>query len=124
MGSMKDMFGDAPPTWAAPYPASPGYTNASTSRAAAARVAPRAGTLRAECLAAYRQDVLTSARMKQPAGLTADECAGAVGRSVLSVRPRIAELAEMGWLVDSGRRHTNDSGASAIVWVLAPEASA
>jgi hypothetical protein len=39
-----------------------------------------------------------------------------MGHSVLSIRPRVAELAAMGEIIDSGARRRNDSGKFAIVW--------
>lgn len=124
MGSMKDLLGDHPPAWATPsYPATPGYTNATTSKAAAERIAPRAGTIRADCLDAFRHDASVAASLDRRAGLTADECAALVKKSVLTVRPRVAELVEMGWLQDSGQVRKNESGVAAIVWELTPESS-
>ncbi|RJE82970.1 helix-turn-helix domain-containing protein [Paracoccus onubensis] len=48
--------------------------------------------------------------------LTADEIAKVMNLSVLTVRPRISELAKAGKLVDSGKRGTNASGRSAVRW--------
>ena len=49
-------------------------------------------------------------------GLTADEVAGRLGLSILSVRPRISELTRLGKVRDSGHRRRNTSGKNAIVW--------
>jgi len=52
-------------------------------------------------------------------GATADEIAYALRHSVLTVRPRVSELARKKppIVVDSGRRGTNSSGRRAIVWL-------
>lgn len=87
------------------YPGSPGYKDADTSRAAAETVKPRAATLRNLCLQQLRQQ-----------DLTADEVAAHLSESVLSIRPRIAELKKRNLIVDSGKRRRNASGENAKVW--------
>tara|TARA_R100001163_G_scaffold17524_1_gene15658 strand:+ start:2971 stop:3243 length:273 start_codon:yes stop_codon:yes gene_type:complete len=47
---------------------------------------------------------------------TADEVADVLGCSILSVRPRVAELANNNEIEDSGERRRNASGRNAIVW--------
>ena len=49
---------------------------------------------------------------------TADECAAALGLTVLQSRPRVSELLKMGRIEDSGGRRRNASGKSATVWRL------
>ena len=49
---------------------------------------------------------------------TADEVAGKLGISILSVRPRFSELAASGRLVDTGERRSNSSGKMAKVWKI------
>jgi len=39
-----------------------------------------------------------------------------MGKSVLSIRPRISELAAASLIYDTGRRGKNNSGHSAIIW--------
>lgn len=90
------------------YPKTPGHRKTKTSKAAAEAVKPRAPTLRDEVLA-----LLTKLDMH---GATADECAKLMHRSVLSVRPRVAELNRLGKIYDSGNTRANDSGVKAIVW--------
>jgi hypothetical protein len=92
------------------YPCAPGMKARDTSSDAAEQIAPRAKRLRESVHALF------------VAGLkfTADECAEAVGENILSIRPRLSELAARGLIVDSGRRRSNASGKSAIVWKLAP----
>lgn len=92
-----------------PYPESPGYKERDTSRISAGRAALRAPTLKARCLSQFKSS---------PRGFTADEIAAALNETVLSVRPRVAELAKLGWLVDAGYRRENESGHKAIVWIL------
>lgn len=88
------------------YPHSAGHKRTDTSREAAERV--DAGTLRGKVLQALREG---------PA--TADECAARLGFSILSIRPRLTELRELGRVCDTGARRPNASGRSAIVWGLA-----
>ena len=90
------------------YPSSPGWKGAGgTSKAAAAAIAPRAQLLRDRVLALF-----VSGRR-----LTADECAEQLGLSILSIRPRIAELSAKGLIEDSGARGRTASGSSCISWV-------
>ena len=89
------------------YPQAPGAQDRSTSHEAAAEVAPAAPLLRARAL-----EVLERSN-----GLTADEVAGRLGESILSIRPRLTELARLGDVRDSGARRKNKSGRSAIVWM-------
>lgn len=84
----------------------PAARNTDTSRAAAASAAPSAARVRSMVLNAIRAS----------AGLTADEAAGRLGMSVLTVRPRVSELGKSGAIVDAGIRRPNQSGRRAIVW--------
>ena len=88
------------------YPVEPGARGRETSIAAADAIASKAPTLRAATLAAIQVSD----------GLTADETADVLGASILSIRPRVTELARMGALEDSGERRRNHSGKAAIVW--------
>uniref|UniRef100_UPI0035C96E9E hypothetical protein n=1 Tax=uncultured Sphingomonas sp. TaxID=158754 RepID=UPI0035C96E9E len=94
---MSDLFG---------YPAAPGAQNRDTSRAAADAIAPAAAMLRDRALAV----------VERSNGLTADEVAGRLGLSILSIRPRLTELSRLGKVRDSGVRRKNVSGKAAIVW--------
>lgn len=89
------------------YPTAPGAQDRDTSRASAAAIAPTAALLRDRVLALFERSK----------GLTADEAAGRLGLSILSVRPRVTELVRAGKLRDSGTRRKNGSGRSAIVWL-------
>jgi predicted ArsR family transcriptional regulator len=91
------------------YPQSPGYSEPDTSKKAAETV--DAGTLRAIVLDA----------IERIGPMTADECAGRLGMSILTVRPRFTELKAMSLIRDSGRRHPNSSGRMAKVMEIAPE---
>lgn len=88
------------------YPHAPGAQDRDTSRAAAVEIAPEAQQLRARALAV----------VERSNGLTADEVAGKLGLSILSIRPRMTELSRLGKVRDSGRRRANVSGRNAIVW--------
>lgn len=88
----------------------PGFKEGGTSRAAARASAGDADVLRRKVY----QEILAAGAV----GLTADECAARLGRSVLSVRPRLSELAnaERPWIARTGERRKNESGHSAAVW--------
>lgn len=89
------------------YPVAPGWKARDTSIAAAESMKDKAPTLRDRCLAELRNGAST-----------ADQVASALGASVLAARPRIAELARMGLIVDTGERALNASGRGAIVWAV------
>lgn len=88
------------------YPNAPGARDRDTSRAAAAEIAQEVPQLRARALAV----------LERSNGLTADEVAGRLGLSILSIRPRVTELARLGKVRDSGQRRPNASGRMATVW--------
>lgn len=50
-------------------------------------------------------------------GLTADEAAAKIGETPLSIRPRVTELKQRGYIVDSGKRRQNKSGRKAAVFI-------
>jgi hypothetical protein len=81
-----------------------------TSQAAAEAMTAEAPRLRALVLDEIR-------KAGRAHGLTADEAAHRLRRTVLSIRPRVAELAKENLIADSGARRRNHSGRSAIVWV-------
>lgn len=87
------------------YPHAPGYQGTDTSLEAAEDMEPKAAGLRRRVLS-----VLSEWSM------TADECAVTLGLDKLSIRPRCAELRELGAIEDSKVRRFNDSGKRAIVW--------
>lgn len=90
------------------YPHSPGYKNKQSdgpSAQAAREVAATAPTLRELCLQQF-------AIMP----MTADEVAERLDRSILSIRPRIAELSKLQQIEDTGKRRQNSSGKQATVW--------
>lgn len=91
---------------AARYPERPGSKARDTARQAAEKVESKAATVRAKVRLLFEQGEQ----------LTADECALRLGESILTVRPRLSELAALGEIVDSSQRRDNDSGHSAIVW--------
>jgi DNA-binding Lrp family transcriptional regulator len=74
-----------------------------------------ANKMRAAVLAQFAQ---------YPAGATADEIAKDLNLSVLSVRPRVSELKRLGKIKQTGARRKNESGMTATVWQIAPQAVA
>lgn len=81
------------------------FSKTNTIREAKKRIDSRVEKLRALCLQAL-----------QNFESTADEVADMLDESVLSIRPRISELAHKGLITDSGIRRTNESGSLATVW--------
>lgn len=106
MSRMKDLLGDTP------YPYHPGSKTGGTSAQAADAIAPRAGTLKALCLAEITKQIGAP-----------DEIAQRLGRSVLSIRPRITELVQMGLVRKTGQKYTNISGQQADVYERVPQIS-
>jgi len=90
------------------YPRRAGFKERTTSRDAAHRIDAkgRERKLRAAVLAWYQAGNTG----------TADEVADALNESVLSVRPRVAQLHKLDDLEPTGERRRNASGASAHVW--------
>lgn len=101
---MTDLF-----DWTPPYPSRPGHKEPTTSKTAARKMKPRAQSL--------RDQVLITLRTAWPGGMTTDECAAKMGKSILSVRPRFSELRALGEIMPTSRRVPNESGVEAIVWV-------
>lgn len=91
------------------YPNAPGYKAEGPSQEAAQTIAPTAKSLRAAVL---RTMIQTSHDM------TADQIAAELNRSILSIRPRVAELPRQGVIRPNGERRRNASGMSATVWTL------
>lgn len=89
------------------YPDAPGFKVPGPSQEAAEAVKEPARVLREGVLRAFGA---------HPYGATADEIADALGRSILSVRPRVSELYRQGEIERTGERRRNDSGMSATVW--------
>lgn len=90
------------------YPHAPGYREPTTSKAAAKAVANEAGKL--------RERVFETIRDAGPSGLSADQAASLLGRTVLSVRPRVTELAKAERITRTGERRANESSLRAHVW--------
>ena len=89
------------------YSTSEAHRGVSTSVAAAARIAPVAGRLRA---------IVHQALYEHPAGLTVDEVCAVTGYPRYSLQPRFSEMLRSGTIRDTGRRRQNKSGAFAAVW--------
>lgn len=92
------------------YPEEPGYKQEGPSAEAAAKVAGSAKALRT---------AVFSTLLRCGHGMTADQIADNLRRSVLSVRPRVSELRRLGMIRASGERGKNQSGMTATVWVVA-----
>ena len=96
------------------YPDVPGFKASGPSEQAAEAMSSTASKLRAAVLAQFVQ---------YPGGATADEIAKDLNLSVLSVRPRVSELKRLGEIKQTGGRRKNESGMTATVWQIAPQAS-
>jgi hypothetical protein len=94
--------------WEERYPNAPGFKRRDTSDAAAGAIRDRAVQL--------RQAVLDALYWHGPQ--TADEIAARLDESVLTIRPRVSELATAGRIAATGERRPNASGRTAIVWAL------
>lgn len=92
------------------YPRAPGFKERTTSRDAARSMAGEAEALREQVFAAIRD--------AGAGGLTADEAATILERTVLSIRPRLSELAHSNppRIVPNGARRPNESGRMAKAW--------
>ncbi|MDE2096837.1 MAG: hypothetical protein KGL39_06280 [Patescibacteria group bacterium] len=89
------------------YPEFPGYQNQDTSREAAAKIAPKAKTVRDKILAAIRE--------AGEDGLTADQAGEKVGVDPFVSRPRCTELKAMGLIRRSlNKRRPSSNGSSSI----------
>lgn len=89
------------------YPEIPGAKTSGTSQMAADDMRRHSTPLQEACLQALSA---------QP--MTADECAMALGKSILAIRPRFSELRRLGKITDTGKRRCNVSGKAANVWNL------
>jgi len=88
------------------------HSGSPTSRAAARRIAPVAGTIRG--------DVLAYLREQGAEGATADEIERALGRPGNTIRPRTVELRADGLIIQSDRVRPTASGRMAVVYVATP----
>jgi hypothetical protein len=91
------------------YPNRPGFKRRGTSQRAAQAIAPRAFNLRVQALAEIAK--------AGPHGLTADEVADRLGKSILSIRPRISELLVLELIERNNERRKNASGHLADAYV-------
>jgi len=92
------------------YPNVPSVGKTDTSREAAESIAPKAPVLRERALSVLRE---------RPS--TADEVSEALGESVLSIRPRVSELAATNTIYDTGLRRRNIFGRNCVVWATFPD---
>ncbi len=95
------------PLWAAAasYPLAAGSKTGGTSAEAAKKIH-----------AARLQKAVLRVLQTTPGGMTADEVAGELGESILSIRPRVSELKRQGMVEKTRERRRNISGMSASVW--------
>src|ERR1700683_5005017 len=91
------------------YPNAPGFKAPGPSSEAARIVTAPAARLRDRVLECFKDE---------PTGRTADEVATLLNCSILSVRPRVAELHRAGRIEHTAARRKNNSGMSATVWRL------
>jgi hypothetical protein len=94
------------------YPDAPGFKVPGPSQNAADAITGTAAHIRAQVLAVVKAS---------PAGISADEIAKTLNRSILSVRPRVSELKRQGLIRETGERRRNGSGMTASVWCASPE---
>ena len=104
---MQDLFGNEPAGFRR-YPKSPGWKSPGPSRDAARAIRGYANTVRMRVLLAYVG--------RYPGGATADEAAAQLNLSILSARPRVAELHADGLLEHTADRRPNESGIKVTVW--------
>lgn len=90
-------------------PAAKYQRHSTTSKAAAVRIEPKAGT--------QRHAVLAWLRDMKTCGATDEEMQRVIPMSANSQRPRRQELVEDGWVVDSGRTRKTASFFDAVVWI-------
>lgn len=101
---MMDLF-----TFRERYPDAPGYRNESTSKEAAAAIAPKQGTLQAKVLAFIRE--------RGEHGAASFEIASGLGIKYKAIQPRTSELKADNFIEDSGLRRVDpDTQKRAIVW--------
>ncbi len=93
------------------YPDAPGFKAHGPSEEAAIAVAATTKPLRARVLATISAS---------PAGFTANGLAAELGKSILSVHPRVAELHRQGEVKPTTTRGTNASGMTASIGIVTP----
>ena len=91
-----------------PYHGAAGFKEHTTSLDAALAVT--------ETLNERQREVMGALRQAGEQGLTPDEAAARIGRTVLAARPRFTELKLMGLIEKTGQRRANESGLLAAVW--------
>ncbi|MDC1268173.1 hypothetical protein N8Z76_00410 [Gammaproteobacteria bacterium] len=95
------------------YPTTPGYKEkGGTSEQAANDMRANASTLRRKAYALLKEYPMT-----------ADETAEKMGEDILSIRPRLSELFQMGAIEKTMKRRASSRGKSSIVWKCIDETS-
>lgn len=101
---------DAAKVYSSPYPDElPGHNSTDTSTEAAKAIKGKANHL--------QEIVYCFIAARGPSGSTASEASEALGRWRDTVGPRLTELKEAGYVVDSGLRRKSPRGKNEIVWV-------
>lgn len=90
------------------YPHVAGFKENSTSKEAAEAI-------EAEGRAAFLREKVRQWFADGNTG-TADECAEALNETILAIRPRVSELRNRGFLIETGDRRPSSSGRSSHVW--------
>jgi len=97
------------------YPHHPGWKGEmETGRDAASAMAAKAPTMRDRCLAALREIGAPAT----PEMITHHLAAQGQTVLLMSVRPRMSELARLGKVRDSGQRGIGEGGHKAVKWAL------
>jgi hypothetical protein len=86
------------------------YSNRTTSRDAAKSIQ--------KLTARWCVEVLRLISDAGANGLTCDEVIEVLGRPHQSLSPRVTQLSQSGFIVDSGTKRTTRGGRSAIVWIV------
>lgn len=94
-----------------PFKALAPIRSTDTAAEAAESVLHQVGSLAEQCW-----DRIRSAYMQGHGGLTCDELESQMGGRHQTISPRVNELRDNGWIVDSGERRRTRSGRRAIVW--------
>lgn len=91
------------------YMQTPGWRDPETSLEAAERIAPHVARLRRRVLDLLREI---------PQGLSVHQIANRLRLPVATIQPRVSELRANGNVKPSGQRCTNETGASAHLWIV------
>jgi len=91
------------------YGGIPPFVDCDTSKEAAEKILPKAGSL--------QRLVLGVVRSRRPLGATCDEVEDVLKGLHQTISARVRELVQLGFIKDSGRRRTTRSGRKARVYI-------